>query len=162
MYRQYNVISENATYAEPRVQALLSSQAKEEDVNNHDKAGMGYVYRGVSMKARPISREPHIESLSHDLAELYRLPNREWNIGANLVYYRNGTDHTTWHADDTQGEALILCIVVESQSYARPILVKPKANGGFQDGDEEIIIFVGQGDAYEMDGELNKLLNVKY
>jgi hypothetical protein len=89
------------------------------------------------------------------LAELYRLPNKEWSIGANLVYYRDGNDHTTWHSDDTQGEQLILCIVVDSESHARPVLVKPKTktDGDFQDGDEEIIIFVGQGDAYEMDGK---------
>ena len=105
------------------------------------------------MKAKSISKEPQVEGLSWDLAELYWLPDQEWNIGANLVYYRDGNDHTTWHSDDTQGEALILCIVVELHAFAWPILVKPKTNGGFQDGYEEIIIFVGQGDAYEMDGK---------
>mmetsp|Transcript_11487 Transcript_11487/g.17385 ORF Transcript_11487/g.17385 Transcript_11487/m.17385 type:complete len:566 (+) Transcript_11487:589-2286(+) len=152
LYRQYSVFSDNATTPEPRLQVLLSSQAKEE--HNFSNDGVGYRYRGVSMKAKPISMEPQVESLSRDLAELYRLPNQEWNIGANLLYYRDGNDHTTWHSDDTQGEALILCIVVESHAFARPILVKPKTTGGFQDGDEEIIIFVGQGDAYEMDGQM--------
>lgn len=154
LYRQYSVFCNDRTSLEPRLQVLLSSQGKDEHYQNNVE-GVGYVYKGVSMKAKPISREPQIHSLSTDLAELYRLPNKEWSIGANLVYYRDGNDHTTWHSDDTQGEQLILCIVVDSESHARPVLVKPKTktDGDFQDGDEEIIIFVGQGDAYEMDGK---------
>lgn len=151
LYRQYNVIEGNRTMLEPRLQVLLSSQSSQDQSDSG--AVSGYVYKGVSMKAKPLSEEPQVEKLHNDLAELYRLPNKQWNIGANLLYYRDGDDHTTWHSDDTQGEALILCIVVDSQSHARPILVKPKTDAGFRDGDEEIIIFVGQGDAYEMDGK---------
>jgi hypothetical protein len=33
-------------------------------------------------------------------------------------------------------------------------LIRPKGHYPLQDGDEEIIVFVGQGDAYEMDGKL--------
>jgi len=155
LYRQYSVLSNDDTSMEPRLQVLLSSKAMDEVNDRNDTMGVGYVYRGVSMKAKPLSHDPPIEKLTRDLAELYRLPDKEWNIGTQLVYYRDGNDHTTWHADDTQGEALVLCIVVESQAYARPILVKPKTlDGGFKDGDEEIIIFVGQGDAYEMDGQM--------
>ncbi len=150
-YRQYNVVGENQTSLEPRLQVLLSSQAPEEE--NSSGTGVGYSYHGVTMKAKPLSCEPQIEKLHNDLAELYRLPNKQWSIGANLLYYRDNQDHTSWHADDSQGEALILCIVVDSESNTRPILVKPKTDIGFRDGDEEIIIFVGQGDAYEMDGK---------
>lgn len=36
--------------------------------------------------------------------------------------------------------------------------MKPKTDTGFEDGHEEIIIFVGQaGDAYEMDDKSTKL-----
>ena len=155
LFRQYNCFRDNKVYAEQRLQVLLSSQATLQNSKNNQVQGVGFLYNGVSMKAKPISREPQVEKLAGDLAELYRLPNKQWSIGANLVHYRNGNDNTSWHSDDTQDEALILCIVVDSVNHARPVLVKPKAEGGFQQGDEEIIIFVGQGDAYEMDGKSN-------
>ena len=73
----------------------------------------------------------------------------------DLVTYWSGEDFVGWHADEKQGEVLILSIVTDSQNGTRPIFIKPKTNSmlPLQEGDEEIIIFVGQGDAYEMDGE---------
>ena len=60
------------------------------------------------------------------------------------MVYRDGNDHYDWHADDTQGEVLILGIVTESSPSGRPILIRPKKElgGEFQDGDEEIVVFV--------------------
>jgi len=106
------------------------------------------------MMAQPLAQVPEVERLGRDLAELYRLPGKEWNIGANLVCYRTGEDHMAWNSNCEQGEVLILCIIAESQNCTRPILIRPKGHYPLQDGDEEIIVFVGQGDAYEMDGQM--------
>jgi hypothetical protein len=87
------------------------------------------------------------------------------------VCYRTGEDHMAWNSNCEQGEVLILCIITESQNCTRPILIRPKGHNPLQDGDEEIIVFVGQGDAYEMDGkyfnlcrfdcrEIKQILNV--
>ena len=150
-YRQYTAQTE-VPYVEPRVHVLLSSQAKRP--GQDDEVGVGHVYRGVSVKAKPLSLVPEVESLAQDLADLYRIG--QWDIGVDLVSYRNGKEHIPWHSNDTQGEVLILCIVLKSHKsleHIRPILVKPKSNlKPLEDGDEEIIIFVGEGDAYEMDG----------
>lgn len=158
-YRQYTAQTE-VPYVEPRVHVLLSSQAKKTEMDN--EVGVGHVYRGVTVKAKPLSLVPEVESLSQDLADLYRIG--QWDIGVDLVSYRNGKEHIPWHSNNTQGEVLILCIVLKSHKsleHIRPILVKPKSNlKPLEDGDEEIIIFVGEGDAYEMDGKLSQLSNL--
>ena len=91
------------------------------------------------MMAQPLSLVPHVERLGRDLAELYRLPDFEWNIGANLVCYRTGNDHMAWNSNCDQNEVLILCIVADSQNCTRPILIRPKGHDPLQEGDEEII-----------------------
>lgn len=158
-YRQYTSQTE-VPYVEPRVHVLLSSQAKKTEMDN--EVGVGHVYRGVTVKAKPLSLVPEVESLSQDLADLYRIG--QWDIGVDLVSFRNGKEHIPWHSNNTQGEVLILCFVLKSHKsleHSRPILVKPKSNlKPLEDGDEEIIIFVGEGDAYEMDGKLSQLSNL--
>jgi hypothetical protein len=151
LYRQYCRHGESQDM-EQRTQVLLSSQVDTICNGRVKNCRPGYQYEGITMMAQPLSHVPQIELLAGDLAELYRLPEKEWNIGATLVCYRNGEDHMTWSSNVEQGEVLILCIIVESQTCTRPILIRPKDNAPLQDGDEEIIVFVGQGDAYEMDG----------
>lgn len=151
LYRQYCRHGESQDM-EQRTQVLLSSQVDTICYGRAKNCRPGYQYEGITMMAQPLSHVPQIDLLAGDLAELYRLPEKEWNIGATLVCYRNGEDHMTWSSNVEQGEVLILCIIVESQTCTRPILIRPKDNAPLQDGDEEIIVFVGQGDAYEMDG----------
>lgn len=151
LYRQYYRHGDFRDI-EQRTQVLLSSQISTIYNGSVKKCRPGYQYDGITMMAQPLSHVPQIELLATDLAELYRLPEKQWNIGATLVCYRNGEDHMTWSSNFEQGEVLILCIVVESHTCTRPILIRPKDNAPLQDGDEEIIVFVGQGDAYEMDG----------
>lgn len=151
LYRQYCRHGESQ---EQRTQVLLSSQISTVYNETVKNCRPGYQYEGITMMAQPLSHVPQIELLAADLAELYRLPDKEWNIGATLVSYRDGDDHMTWSSNSEQGEVLILGIVVESQTCTRPILIRPKDNSPLQDGDEEIIVFVGQGDAYEMDGTM--------
>lgn len=101
------------------------------------------------MQAQPLSIEPAFEALSTELAATYQFPNQEWNIGCDAIVYRNGDDNIGWHSDDTQGESKVTCIVPECPGERpRPVYVRPKkkAKTPLQDGDEEIQLFVRQGD----------------
>lgn len=52
-----------------------------------------------------------------------------------------------------EGESVILCIVVDAPGQPRPIHVRPnKRVNPLADGDEEIQLFIGEGDGYDMDG----------
>ena len=76
-----------------------------------------------------------------------------WNIGCDVILYRNFRDAIGAHADDTQGETVILCVIIASEAVAntkhgiRALKVVVKTTG-----DEEFLILAGPGDAYEMDG----------
>jgi len=156
LYRQYYRGPKNSL-PEARSHVLLSSDVAENKQFRQIKESPapGYVYSDVTMKAEALSLVPEVQSLANDLATLYNLPDDKWNIGAELAIYKDGNDHYDWHADDTQNEALVLSIMTESSQSSRPILIRPKRNDGvFQEGDEEIFIFAGQGDAYEMDGRM--------
>lgn len=152
LYRQYSKLGDENN-PESRVQVLLSSKTNRMHNGQSKRGRPGYNYDGVTLMAQPLSLVPQVERLGRDLAELYRLPGNEWNIGANLVNYRTGNDHMAWNSNCEQHEVLILCIIADSQNCTRPILIRPKGHDPLQEGDEEIIVFVGQGDAYEMDGE---------
>ena len=119
-------------YPEPRVHVLLHSDAGEINASRptEGEEGMvqfnpGYQYHGVKLKAEPLSFGTPIEELAYDLAKKYSLPDNKWNIGVDVVVYRDGKDRMGWHADDTQGEQIILCVVVESD-IVRPLQVRPK------------------------------------
>ena len=176
MYRQYSFGPHG--YLEPRVHVLLSSKVTQDGVDtslgHQDHVNSpGYKYHGVRMKAKPLSAEPKLQKLSDDIARHYKLPKWEWSIGVDLVVYRDGKDGINFHADDTQGETLILSVVAEAESgTARPFVIRPKViKGQRQHGDERIELFISQGDAYEMDGKwqlltclyhCNNLLQVEY
>ena len=140
---------------EPRVHVLLSVNATEDE----DKAQPGYLYRrSVKMKGLPLTN-PVLKELESELAKNFNIPGEIWNIGVDVVLYRDGDDKIGFHADDTQGESTILCVVVDSPEKIRKVEVRSKRKSKqgepieLQDGDEEIELFVGAGDSYEMDGK---------
>ena len=55
------------------------------------------------MKALPIDLVPEVASYAKELARHYNLPNDEWDIGVDMIAYRDGDDSIGWHSDDTQG-----------------------------------------------------------
>jgi len=114
---------------EPRVHVLLHSDAGEKNKSRPIELNPGYHYHGVKLKAEPLSFATPIEKLAHDLAKKYSLPDNKWNIGVDVVVYRDGKDRMGWHADDTQGEHIILYVVVESD-IVRHLQVRPKLNIG--------------------------------
>ena len=172
MFRQYK----SRNYDEPRLHFLLCSNANEisekaispttTDSNFENKSNKdvnhfqpGYKYHSVNMKGTSLYSFPLLDNLAADMAEKNGIKKESWNVGVHIVLYRNGSDRIGWHADDTQGEKNILSLIVSGvMDSPRVVKVRPKhlsksPGDKFQDGDEEIQIFPGVGDAYEMDGQ---------
>jgi hypothetical protein len=132
----------------PQHQALfLSSMIKSDGSTKNE---VGYSYHNINMKALPMDLVPEVNSFASELATEYKLPDNKINIGVDLIVYKDGSDSIGWHADDTQGEDLVLAVVVESHEM-RPLKIRPAKSKSLSDGDEEIELFIGEGDAYAMD-----------
>ena len=167
--RQYKV--RHQMYNEPLSHVLLSSHVEtttevitrrfiSESANDgHATArrSPGYRYGSVRMKAMPISMVASISKLSDEISSWKNIP--KWNIGVDVIKYRNGNDHVGWHSDNHQGEQMIFTTCLEfpsdgSQSH-RPVCIKKMVeNNKKEDGDELIELFVCAGDSYEMNGEM--------
>ncbi|GMH83199.1 hypothetical protein TrST_g5124 [Triparma strigata] len=123
---------------------MLSSTARQ-------YPSLGYSYHGVKMRTLPIDLVPEFETLARDFATSFSLPNNIWSIGVDLVVYRDGKDSIGWHADDTQNESCVLAVVIESEGE-RPVCIRPsKKARALMDGDEEVELYVKEGDGYELD-----------
>jgi hypothetical protein len=124
------------------------------------------------MKAQPITLVPAISTYAVELATMYNLPHQTWDIGVDCIIYRDGHDSIGWHADDSQGESIILCVVIahspsssgdcdSSNISPRSVHIRPKnkythgknkSKNNLQEGDEEIQLYIHEGDGYDMDG----------
>ena len=145
---------------EPRLHFLLHENATK--VFSHTQPG--YHYSTVKMKARPLSVLPKVQKLSKYVANICKIKNNEWTIGVNPIIYRSGNDRMGDHADDDQGEKVILALVVntpsnnihfgKSHGVSRRTVIRPFKRLKLEKGDEYIELFLGKGDAYEMNGEM--------
>ena len=151
---------------EPRLHGLISCDERvdavklesDDDIGEHQQqqnsapASSVYKYHHVCMKPRAhISEFPCLFKVNRRAAKVAGI--KTWKIGCDAILYRNGNDNIGYHADDTQGESAIFCIVLESEEV-RHLHVKPK--GTTQDrkqGDVEVKVLAKDGDAYQMDGE---------
>ena len=100
LLRQYN--AGTLKYPEPRLHVLLVKDSILEG---------GYQYHGTKMKPFSIKSLPKVNNLMNHISQLF---NVEWNIGVHVIMYHNGQDSMGWHADDTQGERIVLSVVLES------------------------------------------------
>jgi SAD/SRA domain/2OG-Fe(II) oxygenase superfamily len=118
---------------EPRTHFLLHAEAKM-DTNTRSRTdevfdtttpqpGYGYGRGARSLKARPLNDFPLVAKLAgtveemarhHDISSTKTASTMEtyWNIGANVVCYRDGRDHIGLHADNDQGENVILQLLL--------------------------------------------------
>lgn len=139
-FRQYRVQAQD----EPRVHFLLNDQATFDDFETSSQPG--YRYAKVKIKSRPLCRLPRLEYVSKELATASGV--ERWNIGVNPVLYRDSKDGMGGHADDDQGETVILCLVLASPDTARPVVIAPSTKGSkLRDGDERIELVLRAGDA---------------
>ena len=86
------------------------------------------------MRARPLESVPCVAALAHETSR--RFCGARWNVGVDVVCYRDGKDSCGWHSDDTQGETL----VVKQRLSFRLRKAKPsreKDLGGFVEREEE-------------------------
>jgi hypothetical protein len=104
----------------------------------------------VNMLAHPISDFKAIERVDEYVANFF---DTDFNIGVDALCYRDGKDYIGFHADDTQGEDIVLCLTVESVCQ-RVLRIKPK--GELCVGDEQIDLFPCAGDGYSMDGIMQR------
>ncbi len=141
-FKQYNV---RECGIEPRLHALFSSPHQDA------KVGSGYQYGRVKVANNPLNEHPVISNVAHNLAGRFKLSNKEWNIGCHLVMYQDGQDSINWHADDTQGEDLVVSLTVNGPLNPRAIYFQPENTNDLQNGDEQIELFPLAGDAYSMD-----------
>jgi len=180
LLRQYRVQNGN----EPRLHGLIScdedgadwtselgaehyDMMMSADTKNGEQAGLEtedknaaicYNYHGVRMKATATVQEfgPVLQEISDQAARVSQL-DAPWNIGCDMIVYRNGEDKIGWHADDSQGEQVVFCVVAESPETPRKLQIRPhRTNVGLRDGYEEIQLYPAAGDAYVMDGEMQK------
>jgi hypothetical protein len=142
-YRQYSIRSS----LEPRVHALFSNKK----ATNSPQTG--YQYGTVNMQAHPLKEMNHLADLSSRLARRFKLPSDEWNIGLDVLIYRDGKDSINWHADDTQDEDIVVCLTVETPKEVRTVCFQPSLKEDLHHGDEQIEFFPIAGDAYQMDGK---------
>jgi len=166
-FRQYTIQNN----PEPRAHFLLHDKATN-DFDGEDQPG--YRYGSIRMKGRPLSLLPHVQQLAKDMEATlmcdYLSENIAdesmvefgacfWNVGVNPVLYRDGRDRIGFHADDDQGEQLILSALVSSPAdTTRRISIRSRRSkkSGNVEGDEQFELFLDAGDAYSMDGVLQK------
>lgn len=112
LFRQYSF---NKVFHEPRSHVLLSSRIRSNNqdlkssrsCNDIDDGGTiqpGYMYHGIKMRALPLDLVPEVANYAEELARHYKLPDNQWDIGVDLIVYKDGEDSIGWHADDTQGK----------------------------------------------------------
>lgn len=140
LFRQYQVQAQD----EPRLHFLLHENATNGDFETTSQPG--YRYANVRMKARPLERLPQLEQLSQRLASVSGVDG--WTIGVNPVLYRDCNDKMGTHADDDQGEEVILCLIVSSPQEARRVIITPKEKKvNLEEDDETIELILEPGDA---------------
>ena len=106
---------------------------------------------------KPMGVIEEVETLSQVLASKLLPSPMKWNLGVDVLVYRDGNDKIGWHADDNQGETKIFAVVIES-NISRQVLFKRKVNNKLeiQYGDEYIKLYPSEGDSYEMDGKMQE------
>lgn len=125
------------------------------------------------MKASPLRLLPELHRLARTMAGMYSSsssttttnndepPVNYWNIGVEAIYYRDGKDRMGLHADDDQGEELILAVLLSSPGGPRKVRIQNKVPKGAKAtaGDEQIELLLEAGDAYDMDGASERYRN---
>jgi hypothetical protein len=140
-YKQYKV---RECGNEPRLHAWYCSASK---------AG-GYGYGRVKMASHPLESLPVICGVEEDLASKFGLLNNHWSVGCHLILYRYSQDSIHWHADDTQGEDVVLSLTVDGPLADARTICFQLATTMLKTGDEQLELYPIPGDGYSMDGNV--------
>eukprot|EP00977_Amphora_coffeiformis_P018679 scaffold6647_cov166-Amphora_coffeaeformis.AAC.6 len=134
-----------------------------------DEKGLqpGYRYSQITLKAYPlsacrpnqfltktfrVSQIPTVEAFSKCVADLCGV--EKWRVGVNPICYRDLNDGIRKHSDNNQGETVVTTAII-SQDVQRYLVIAPLGNNDdLRQNDEKIKIFLGRGDMYQMDGDM--------
>lgn len=142
MFRVYQTQSTD----QPRAQFLLHRGAKQ----NFRGPTPGYEYHSTKMKSFPLNSVKGVKKIWGQALDTCQVD--DFQIGANVIYYRGGRDRIHYHADDNQNESVIFAVIVKASDNGRCVSIKQKSEKAAE-GDFEYKIFPGSGDAYLMDGK---------
>ena len=109
LFRQYKF----GNVPEPRVHMLLAPES----------APGCALPRASSMRASSIEQAPCVKVLADKCTEKF---GKDWNVGVDVVAYRVWRRRRGWHADDTQGETLIVAVILQSGGGPRRVQFRPK------------------------------------
>jgi len=165
-FRQYRV----QNTPEPRLHLVLhshgSSSGFSSSLRKKTQPITGYQHGHVKMLARPLTHLPQLHNLSDFLAGLFDIV--EWKIGVNALIYRDGSDSLGYHADNNQGEqlilSLVLCIPIGMKQRGPLQIMSREVNEGTNQSRtpddkhpvEHYELRLEAGDAYVMDREMQK------
>ena len=141
---------------EPRVNLLIHWSVHDVPVENERLPS--YTYDRVTMKATSFHDFPKLKMLNEQMCAKFDC---DFDIGLNLVIYRDGSDSIGPHTDDNQNVSLIATVIIQQDGCPWLLKVRPKQKKGKKIvhciGDEEIILNLRPGDIYVMDGIMQKM-----
>jgi hypothetical protein len=111
----------------------------------------GYHYVNVNMKAKPLQLLPYLKEVSCYIAKICGV--NKWTIGVDPVLYRGGKDKMGNHANNNQGKQII-CALLVAGSKARKVTICPFTHLKPLEGDAQIELILGPGNASVMDGQM--------
>lgn len=104
------------------------------------------------MKSRPLNLLPKLEDFAQDMA--HRFNEEKWNMGVDVVFYRDGKDYIGKHSDDDQGERRIVTVLLHSPRERVVKFETKRKETHYEDGHEQFELFLQPGDAYAMSKEM--------
>lgn len=178
LFRQYRIQGCD----EPRLNCLLHTNATVapavlDDTKRGSSSQPGYRYGSITMKGHSYENLPKTHQFTKRMELLYNDSSTQndptvktsalqignnnstkddavFNIGANVVLYRDAHDSMGYHADNDQEETFILTAIM-SQKQVRDIIIKPKPCMSTTGNDVLVLHYklrLNEGDAYSMDG----------
>ena len=144
---------------EPRLHGLLDCRATNLIAGVPTTSALCYTYHNVNMRSLgSVSMLGALSDVATRAADAAGVP--FFNMGCDVLYYRNVLDKIGWHADDTQNEQIIFSVVPHADPV-RSVDIAPKGSNGkliktaeLEEGDERLTLYPAAGDAYSMDGEM--------
>jgi len=90
---------------------------------------------------------PEVANIAKRLAEYCKVP--YWNIGVDVLLYRNETDHINFHSDNDQGEQVVATLVISNNTSDKERVIRFQPNKEQKDKDNETVdLYMQAGDVY--------------
>ncbi len=77
-----------------------------------------------------MSTIPGIGEIATDLAVLYSLPSRDWNIGVDAIVYNNNNSFVDRISEYSHEDILTLYTFIEADNDSHEVIFKPRGSVG--------------------------------